>query len=64
MTTFQQIDTAIAASGITYNSADELFYDGNRPLDPEEVLAVLVEFTTDEVVSYQDDKYDHVRKAK
>lgn len=58
MTTFEQIDAAIAARGVRYDLGDEIFYDGNRPLEPEELIGLLPDFTLDELASYQDDKFD------
>lgn len=62
MTTFEQIDAAIAAKGIRYDAESELFYDGKRPLEAEELLAIVGEVTLDELASFQDDKYDQRAK--
>jgi hypothetical protein len=61
MITFDQIDATIAARGIRYDVVDEVFFDGSRPLEPEEVIAIVGDMTLDELASYVDDKYDRRR---
>jgi hypothetical protein len=53
-----EIDQRLAERGIRYDVGDEPFYDGIRPLDPDEVNALLPELSDDEIVSYQDAKWD------
>jgi hypothetical protein len=61
MTTFDQIDATIAARGIRNDVVDEVFFDGIRPLSPEDVIAIVGDMTLDELASYVDDKYDRRR---
>jgi hypothetical protein len=56
MTTFEEIDASLRAKGWYYDRGNELFMDGDRVLQWEDVLSLVPGTTVDEVVSYQDDK--------
>jgi len=56
--TTAEIDQRLAERGIRYDIAKEEFYDGARELATLEVNALLPELSDDEIVSYQDAKWD------
>jgi hypothetical protein len=43
---------------------DEVFREGERVLDADELLAILPEMTLAELASYQDDRYDNSRTVE
>ena len=61
--TFAEIDDALCASGIRMEPFDVDFLDGNRPLDLDEVLALLPGATEDEICSYAESKSAALRRA-
>jgi len=58
MTTFKQLDRALAAKGWRYDVDNEQFMNGKHPLNYHKVLALMPGMTLDELASYQDQKYD------
>jgi hypothetical protein len=64
MTTFEQIDAALAANGWRYDARSELFFDGNKPLKFRTVVALVPGLTLDELASYQDDQYTQLCKRR
>jgi hypothetical protein len=64
LTCFQHFDKALAKRDWTYSVGDEVFREGERVLDADELPAILPEMTLDELTSYQDDWYDKSRVVK
>jgi hypothetical protein len=64
LTRFQQFDKALAKRSWTYSVGDEVFREGERVLDADELLAIVPEMTLDELASYQDDRYDKSRAVR
>jgi hypothetical protein len=58
MTRFERFDKQLAKRGWRYEVDDEFFYDGERIIDSEELLPLLPDMSLDELVSYQDDRWD------
>jgi hypothetical protein len=56
MMTFEQIGVALRAKGWRYDRGNELFMDGDRVVEWEELLGIVPSTTLDELASYQDDK--------
>ena len=44
-----------------YDVEDEVFLDGERRIDHEELLALMPDWTHDHVAAFQDAKYDQLR---
>jgi len=64
LTRVQLFDRALRERGWTYDMEREVFRSGKRQMDePEKPLALVPEMTLDELVSYQDDRYDRSRRA-
>ena len=65
MTCFEQFDRALKAKGWTYVAGNEVFRTvGKRRIgEPVKLLALLPEMSLDELVSWQDDRYDRSRRA-
>jgi len=61
MTTFEQIDEALAAHGWRYQASHEQFYEGNRELTWKDVLGLVPGMTLDELARYQTDKWGQFR---
>lgn len=64
MTTFDHIDQAIAARAVRYDVGDEEFYDGNRPLDADELLGIIPDVTLDQLASGVDHKNDQLGQRR
>jgi hypothetical protein len=60
MTTFEQIDTALRAKGWHYDRGNELFTDGERPIDWGQVVNLVSEIALDELDSFQEDESGHI----
>jgi hypothetical protein len=57
----------IGVAGITAFAIALIYrkpHHGNRPLEPEELIAIAGDVTLDELASYQDDKYDRLRVGR
>jgi hypothetical protein len=63
MTTFGQIDQALAAHGWRYQASHEQFYEGNREITWKDVLGLVPGMTLDELASYQTDKWRELRAS-
>ena len=61
--TFAEIDTALRTSGISLDPWDEDFLDGNRPLNLDELLALLPDATEDEICSYGELRWAELRRT-
>jgi len=59
-----ELDLALAARGWRYEAGTELFMDGERQLDWEEVIALVPGMTRDDLVAYQDEKWDKLSAAR
>ena len=56
-----EVDRVLASHGIHYEVCDDVFYDGRRPLEFGQVLALLNGVSGDELASYLDAKCDAAR---
>ena len=54
----QTLDRALIARGWHYDAKSELFMDGSRQLDPSEVLGLMPDLTRDDLVAYQNAKFE------
>jgi hypothetical protein len=57
-----EIDQRLALHGVHYDLSEEQFFDGRRMLEVEEVNALLPELSDDEIVSFQDAKWDEAKR--
>ena len=64
MTDPTMLDSALAARGWRYDAKTELFMDGERQLDQEEVVKVLPGLTRDDLVAYQEAKWQQLSPGR
>ena len=60
MTDPKKLDRALADRGWRYDAKSELFMEGKRQLDSAEVLGLLPELTTDDLVAYKEAKWNEL----
>ena len=63
-TVIERIDQTLIASGCHYDSENEQFMDGARPLELEDLAELLPEVSLDELTSYQDSKFNELRTKR
>ncbi len=64
MTDTTKLDQALAARGWRYDAKTELFMDGSRQLDSSEVLALLPGLKREDLVAYQESKWNKKTPAQ
>ena len=64
MTDTAKLDQALAARGWHYDGKNELFMDGSRQLDSSEVLGLLPGLTREDLVAYQEAKWNQKTPAQ
>ena len=57
-----RIDQTLTTRGWHYDSGEEQFFAGDRPLELEELVDVLPDLTLVELGAYQDAKYDELQR--
>ena len=61
--TYAEIDAAFAARALRLEPWNVDFLDGNRPLDLDEVLALLPDATEEEICSWAEDRSVTMRQT-
>ena len=64
MTDLTKLDQALASRGWHYDDKNELFMDGSRQLDSSEVLGLLPGLKQDDLVAYQEAKWNKKTPAQ
>ena len=59
-----EFERQVAARGWRYDEQSELFMDGDRVVDFEDVIALVPGMTPEDMAAYRDDKWDQLSAAQ